>query len=291
VKQRHNNQDRVVAPEADARLRQIAEACARSGLPEAFCDILAEGYVFRLRRRAWAQLDDRVGTGDDVEALCGWKGPPRALAKALERAGYVQDQKGVLIAVDAIAEAPEYIKARWRRRDKASYDAAAERAAQQVPNVVHPRWPQPEEDTEDAMPPDTLFGPVPDVPGDNANGQSIHAKFSRRWAERYRAVEGRSYTWGRKSDERFIKWITDTLESWTECERVIDAYLADRRPFFARHELRKLYANLADFRQRAKPRAGASSGSQADTATVTIRVGSVPKAGSGAETARPEPTP
>ena len=30
------------------RLRQIAEACARSGLPEAFCDILAEGYVFRL---------------------------------------------------------------------------------------------------------------------------------------------------------------------------------------------------------------------------------------------------
>ena len=107
----------------------------------------------------------------------------------------------------------------------------------------------------------------------------------------YRAVEGRSYTWGRKSDERFIKWITDTLESWTECERVIDAYLADRRPFFARHELRKLYANLAEFRQRAKPRAGASSGSQADTATVTIRVGSVPAARVGAPAADAQPAP
>src|SRR5512133_3666511 len=100
MKSRHNNQVRVVAPEQDARLRLIAETCIRSGLPESLADILAEGYVTRLRRRVYQAMKDEIGSGDDLEVLCGWNGPPRVLAVAMAKANYVRDIHGVYVMTD-----------------------------------------------------------------------------------------------------------------------------------------------------------------------------------------------
>lgn len=277
---RHNNQDRVVAPQMDTRLAHVKAACVRCGFPPNLCDIIAEGYVFRLRRIAWSNLDDVIGNGDDVERAVGWQGPPRVLAKALENAGYLVDAKGIYLAVEAISEAPEYIKARWRRHSKAAYDAAAARAVS--PNVLHPRpvelEPEHTEWEEEHMPPDTLFGPMPDAPKESGNAapptpQSPHAKFSKYFDDAYRRVYGRGYLWGRKSDEAFIKWIIGAADSITECFAIIDAFLAERSPFYQGHALRKLYADLDRFRAGKSQRGiGRNPGkSQADTGSVIAR--------------------
>src|SRR5438128_2549870 len=116
--QRRNSQVRVVSPERDSRMGIVRDAIARSGLPEplpAYAETLAEGYIARLRRRVYEALNDVIGTGDDLEALCGWRGAPRTLAVAMQRAGYVKDICGVLVMVDAVNEAPEYLKKRWMR--------------------------------------------------------------------------------------------------------------------------------------------------------------------------------
>lgn len=279
---RHNNQDRAVAPEQDARLREIAAVLSRSGLPAELCDILAEGYIFRLRRRAWSQLSDQMGTGDDVESLLGWKGPPRVLSKALERAGYLKDAKGVLLATDAVPEAPEYIKARWRRHSKADYDAAAARASEQ-PNTVNPvkppRPPLPE--WEDDMPQETLFGSMPDEPEKHCHATPGHRELVTYWAERYLAAERRHYVW-RKSDFRFIQLILNESDSLAAAKRAADGFLAERTPFYAGHLLRQLYADINKFIGWRKPQAGSSSPSQARTGAVTVRLGGVPAPAEGA---------
>ena len=66
---RRSNQVRVVDPEQDRRLHQIGETLIRDGYAAATADILAEGFVGRLRRRVYAALDDVIGSGDDLEAL------------------------------------------------------------------------------------------------------------------------------------------------------------------------------------------------------------------------------
>lgn len=275
AKGRHNNQDRVVAPELDTRLQSIAQACVRSGFPPNLCDTLAEGYVFRLRRRCWSNLTDSVGTGDDVERMVGWQGPPRVLSHALENAGYLRDVKGVYLAVDCVAEAPEYIKARWRRHNKAAYDDAAARAT--APNVLHPRPVERDqmqsEWEEDAMPQDTLFGMIPDVPEEKGRALTPHAKFSKYFDDAYRKVYPRGYLWGRKADERRIKQLLEILDSLTECYAVIDAFFADRCAFNDGHPLWKLCSGIDKYRA-AKPRGAVVRNpgkSQADTSAVIAR--------------------
>ena len=254
MKSRHNNQVRVVAPEQDARLRQIAEACIRSGLPDGLADILAEGYVARLRRRVYQAMNDEIGSGDDVEALCGWQGPPRVLAKALERALYVRDINGVYVMTDAVNEAPEYLKKRWKRCDRAGYVAAVKRSAR--PNVVHQRGDAgdgqefvvpPEED--DMQRQDTLFGFEPEKQGEMhvASEQSGHKQIVEYWHQRYIEKETPSgYPW-RKSDFKYVEWIIGAIGDIHRVKRILDAYLANRSAFYRGHELRKLYNNLAEF--------------------------------------------
>lgn len=272
MKSRNNNQVRVVAPEQDARLRLLAEACIRFGLPDSLADILAEGYVARLRRRVYQSLNDEIGSGDDVEALCGWGGPPRVLAKALQRGQYVREINGVYVMTDAVNEAPEYLKKRWKRCDKAGYVAAVKRSAR--PNVVHQYSPydggdgpelliQPEEDhmqrgqgegSTEACPQETLFGYEPEQQGEvhvasdtGGHKQIGHRQIVQYWHQRYIERENPSgYPW-RKSDFKYIQWILQAIGDIHRVKRILDAYLANRSAFYRGHELRKLYNNLAEF--------------------------------------------
>lgn len=274
MESRHNNQVRVVAPEQDARLRHIAEACIRSGLPDGLADILAEGYVARLRRRIYQAMQDEIGSGDDVEALCGWGGPPRVLTKALERAKYVREINGVYVMTDAVNEAPEYLKKRWKRCDRAGYVAAVKRSA--PPNVVHPRG-DAGEGQEFVVPPEEddmqqqllLFSFEPEKPGEMhvTSEECGHRQIVQYWSQRYIEKENPSgYPW-RKSDFKYVEWIIGAIRDIHRVKCILDAYLAKRTAFYRGHELRKLYKNLAEFSGAGADAAGRSSalGSQAST--------------------------
>jgi hypothetical protein len=138
---------------------------------------LAEGFIARLRRRVWASLDDLIGDGDDVEALCGWKGPPRYLsARVGLQAGYIRDIHGVYVMGDAVNEAPEYVKKRWQRANRPGYEEAVKRCGK--PNVANQRMTVPGDeddyDYEGEMKKEadmhntqgSLFGIEPDQPGE-----------------------------------------------------------------------------------------------------------------------------
>lgn len=279
-RQHNNNQVRVVAPEQDARLRLIAEACVRSGLPEPLADILAEGYVARLRRRVYQALNDEIGSGDDVEELCGWTGPPRVLAVALARANYLRDIHGVYVMTDAVNEAPEYLKKRWKRCDRAGYVAAVKRSAR--PNVVHQQranavwdeqgWIANLEEDDMQQEQETLFGVEPEKQGEVhvASTQSGHKQIVEYWHKRYIEKDNPAgYPW-RKSDFKYIEWILIALGDIHAVKRTLDAYLANRSAFYRGHELRKLYHNLAEFTRAGGTGADAAGrspalGSQAST--------------------------
>jgi hypothetical protein len=256
AKQRHNNQVRVVAPESDGRLKRIAEALIRSGLPDALSAVLAEGFVALLRRRVWTALDDVVGGADDVEALLGWQGPPRDLAYALQREGYVRDINGVLVAVDAVTEAPEYIKARWRRGNLAGYEAARGRATD--PNIIHQREEAPTgTDREDTTHPGTLFGVAADQPGESADVRKPKKsttpgfdEFKRYWHARYTEETGNRYPW-QPADFKHVERIVKAVRDARAAANVADAYFRCREPFYAGHSLGKLVSALPRFVEAA----------------------------------------
>lgn len=253
---RRGNQIRVVEPDGDARIRAIAEAVCRAGYPEAFAGILAEGFIARLRRQVWAALNDLIGDGDDVEALCGWKGPPRSLTVALERAGYVNDVQGVFVMGDAVNEAPEYVKKRWQRANRAGYDAAVARCGK--PNVVNARLAvagiDDDYDYEGEMKKEadmhesqgSLFGVEPDQPGEKHVAITGFTQFKEAWHAAYHAAYGFAYPW-RPRDFKEIERIVAALADAADYPRIIRAYLACRERFYAGHELRKLYTDLAKF--------------------------------------------
>lgn len=268
---RPRNQLRQTAPERDTRLATISAACARAGVPDALCDVYAEGLVARLRRRVFEALSDVIGTGDDLEALAGWKGPPRLLAKAFELAGYCRDFGGVLVMVDAIPEAPEYVKKRWLRANRATYAEAVCRADK--PNIVHADRPSPSQGPEstpqvedDIMATtESLFGELPEKHGEGANGQEEEAKqpgyrqVADFWHAAYKRQYGREYPW-RPQCRRMLKLTLDAIGEVEGAKRILATYLADRRGFYAGHELRKLYANLAEFTAKRGAQPGGSAG-------------------------------
>jgi hypothetical protein len=247
---RRTNQIRVVDPEQDRRLRMVADALLRSGVPDTYALILAEGHVARLRRRVYSALDDVIGSGDDLEALAGWQGPPRSLSAAMQRAGYVREVNGVLIMVDAVAEAPEYVKKRWQRQRRASYDAAVKRAA--APNIVHQRYGVPGDDDdydyegemskETAWQQQGLFGPDPQGAEQHATTPG-HREVRDYWLQRYAAVFGRDYVFGGR-DAKAIATIIAAITDVHRVQRIIDAYFTERREFFAGHPTWKLAADI-----------------------------------------------
>lgn len=256
------NRDRVVSPDQDDRLKHVAQAIANAGLPAALADILAEGYIARLRRRVWEAMTDVVGTGDDVESLCSWKGPPRTLCAVFLRAGYLREIGGIMVCPDAVQEAPEYIKKRWHRHDRAGYVKAVKRC--NTPNIVH-HWhdaqtqePEDEEWIEEMCSDLNLFGEAGEPRAKDATTPGFK-EFSSHWHERFRAIEGITYPW-RPADNKFVQQIVTAVPGYVECRNIIDAYLADRSSFFRGHELRKLFAHLAQFRAAAAQRMGKGNG-------------------------------
>jgi hypothetical protein len=259
---RPRNQDRVVDPDRDERLRAISECVARSGYPAELSDILAEGFVARLRRRVYAALSDVIGTGDDLEALAGWKGSPRSLAAAMRRAGYVRDIQGVCVMVDAINEAPEYLKKRWQRSNRQSYDAAVKRGGQ--PNIVNRPYGVPGDDDDydydaEALREDDMQNQKGLFGDDNPTAEREKhvarnpgfSEASAAWAQLYEQAEGRKYTW-RGRCNRHVADILKLAGSVADFERIAAAYLADRSNFYAGHELRILARDFIRFQSLAE---------------------------------------
>jgi hypothetical protein len=285
---RRPNQIRVVEPENDRRLAVVAEALVNAGYPAAIAPVLAEGFVARLRRRVYAALDDVVGSGDDLEALAGWQGPPRSLSAAMVRAKYVRPLDGVLVMVDAVNEAPEYLKKRWQRQNRKGYDAAVRRCAE--PNVAHQRVGVPGDDDDydyaaeerrerelwDMPDQTSLFGPEPSEPGAKYANQSEHQAVVHYWTEHYPAQHGGvKYPW-RKRDFRHVAEFIAAVPDAQRRRWIIDAYLRCPKPFFRGHEWRKLIDGLAEFAALAGQPAGgvgpARAGSQARTDAVVVRL-------------------
>jgi hypothetical protein len=253
---RRSNQVRVVDPEQDRRLHLIGETLIRDGYPAVTADILAEGFVGRLRRRVYAALDDVIGSGDDLEALAGWKGPPRSLAAAMLRAGYVREINGVLVMVDAVNEAPEYVKKRWSRQKPLAYKQAVARCGK--PNIANEQAGYTDDDGDDwdfeaEMKKESdmqeqigLFGAEPDKPGEKHVATPGFTELKEFWHARYREVEGITYPW-RSRDFAELKRIIDALHDVHRAKRAIDKFLACRERFYEGHELRKLTNDLARF--------------------------------------------
>lgn len=260
---RRSNQVRVLDPEQDRRLRFVAEAIASAGTPAAIADILAEGFVARLRRRVYAALDDAIGDGDDLEALAGWQGPSRSLAGALMRAGYVRDIGGVIVMVDAVNEAPEYVKKRWIRQKPEGYRRAVGRCGQ--PNVASEKagytdgaddpW---DFDAEmkkesDMQNQGWLFGVEPDTPGEKHVATPGFREFCDYWHERYQEVEGVRYPWGGR-DNREVKQLLDRLQhDLNRAKLAAECFLACREARYAGHELRWLNIELPRWSSGRQP--------------------------------------
>ena len=251
---RRSNQVRVLDPEQDRRLHLVAEAIASAGIPAATADILAEGFVARLRRRVYAALDDVIGDGDDLEALAGWQGPSRSLAEPLMRAGYVRDIGGILVMVDAVNEAPEYVKKRWIRQKPAEYRRAVGRCGQ--PNVASEKagytdgeddpWDYEAEMNKESDMQDQgwLFGVEPDTPGEKHVATPGFREFCDYWHKRYQEVEGVRYPWGGR-DNREVKQLLDRLQHDTSRAKLAaERFLACREARYAGHELRWLNIEL-----------------------------------------------
>jgi hypothetical protein len=286
---RRPNQVRVVEPENDRRLEVVSQALSNAGYDPILAPVLAEGFIARLRRRVYAALDDVVGTGDDLEVLAGWQAAPMSLASALLKAKYVREYDGVLCMVDAVNEAPEYIKKRWQRQNRKGYDAAVRRCGE--PNVAHQRTGVPGDDDDydyvgelrreqeiwDMPEQSSLFGAEPAEAGEKYATKSEHQAVVHYWTERYpRFHAGVKYPW-RPRDFRHVAGFIDAVPDAKRREWVIDAYLACPKPYFRGHEWRKLIDNLAEFASLAgKPAVGATgptgTGSQARTDAVVIRL-------------------
>jgi hypothetical protein len=285
------NQVRVIDPEQDRRLRLVSETLARDGMPAALTDILAEGFVARLRRRVYAALDDVLGSGDDVEALAGWQGPPRSLVAALQRASYVREINGVFVMVDAVNEAPEYAKKRWQRQKPETYKRAVARCAK--PNVANAKagtvddadddWDfeaelQQEDDMQKEQP--GLFGDAAVQPGEKHVGTPGFDEAKKCWHEAYLAVNKVSYPW---NDRRWTRELVALLELAGDVhrlKRVFAVYLADRTPRYVGHQLGWLKHDFARFNvlaeQRGQHGGRGSGGSQAHTRSVLARVDELP---------------
>jgi hypothetical protein len=268
---KRGNQIRVVDPDGDNRIKAIAQAVATAGYPESLAATLAEGFIARLRRRVYAALDDLIGDGDDVEALCGWKGPPRYLSAALLQAGYIRDIHGVYVMGDAVNEAPEYVKKRWQRANRPGYEEAVKRCGK--PNVANQRMTVPGDeddyDYEGEMKKEadmhntqgSLFGIEPDQPGEKHVAITGFTQFKEAYHAAYLAAYGHAYPW-RPRDFKEIERIVAALADANAYPRLIAAFLACRDKFYAGHELRKLYTDLAKFVASAG-KVGSSAGSNA----------------------------
>jgi hypothetical protein len=251
---RATGQARAIHPHQDERIQKLGQALAQCGIPAALSEIVAEGYVSRLRRWVYEQMDDCVGTRDDLELMLGWNGPPRHLAIALEKFHYIKEVNGVLVAVDAVNEAPQYVAQRWRRWHKKGWVKAMERANN--PNVVNNKIDEQLEaqhedrEREAAVEVDhTLFGPVEQITEGKTHGAGIpgHRELVAYWHERYPSTpEGLAYPW-RKRDFKIVGDILAAVGDIHRCKDIFDRYLKCRQPFFAGHDLSKLLGQLPQF--------------------------------------------
>jgi hypothetical protein len=198
------------------------------------------------------------------------------LSAALQRADYIRETQGVYVMGDAVNEAPEYVKKRWQRANRAGYDAA-------VRGAGSPTWStqrhavegtEDDYDYEAEMKKDadmqaeqgSLFGVEPDQPGEKHVATTGFVQFKEAYHEAYRSAYGHAYPW-RPRDFKEIERIVAAVADAHDYARIIAAYLADRSQFYAGHELRKLYADLAKFVAAAGKHGGRAGGNAALRAT------------------------
>lgn len=229
-------------------------------MPDHLADILAEGFIARLRRRVWEQLNDVIGSGDDVESLCSWKGPTRSLSAAMSKAEYIREIQGVYVCCDAVTEAPEYIKQRWRRSNLAGYNAARSRA--EGPALFNEPKPSAKQHE----------GDVTTEAGGSANagdGESHAAEEPKNpgfvrvkefWHKLYLARTGNKYPW-RGHDFKCLAKLIELAKDIHALEPVMRAYIKCNEPFYAGWELRWLFRDYARFsagRKHGRPAASKS---------------------------------
>lgn len=250
-----SNQERSVAPVADGRLKRVAEACKSAGLPPSLCLTLALGYIASLRLWVWHKLTDVIGSADELEAMVGWSGPPRHLAKALEIGKYVGDFNGVYCATDAVTECPEYVRRRWIRANKESYQKARERAT--APGIAESL----QDDETVATPQGNgwLFEGAEDVatkPG--------HDRIVKYWFKRFKELINPSGYVSFPADFKLVKDLLDATNSVSRIERAIDAFLTSKDPICSGYSFRTFYRFFHKFDR--PDQAGGASGAKLGSA-------------------------
>lgn len=255
---------RAVDPATDPRLLELVDALPPLGIPTQYAPALAAGYLSRLCRVVWANIDDTVGTADDVDRVTGFTGPPRTLAPALARIGYLRDIGGVYICPEAMAMAPEFVRARWKRWLPSAYRAAMKRAAASVPRLRHLspgdaarlRAVEPGNDVRPAEPAPAstglfdLIAPATVAATARASLEESdvgHSKLVKRWCELWSHRYQRNYPF----QARDAKHISDLLKlcgGYDSALKAINAYLAPGTGTrWKGHPLGRLVSSLPEF--------------------------------------------
>jgi hypothetical protein len=230
-------------PGRDERLRKVAAAVALAGVEPELIYVVAEGVIARLRRRVFERLDDRMGDTADLIALSGWTKPPDGLIAALEAGEYIDEEAGAWFMIDAVNEAPEYVRKRWRRYSRPSYDAAMKRADNH--NVLFPVWEQ-DDQPETAMP----YVKPPAKPrrtSGEKHGSADYNAFRTHWEALYRErVNPAGYVWNFGADGRIIHELLNAV-GLDGLKGAAKRFVESRDPWYAGHELWKLRRHINRF--------------------------------------------
>lgn len=252
----------------DKRIATLAAGLFRTGTPRDFCRIAALGYMLALWRVVWTNHNTLLGKVHELERALEWPGSQGELAACLLRAGLIVEENGEYVDVLAFAEAPEYIRKRWKRKAPVSYTAASVRAeqAKAVPvEVVEPPAMLPTPivnlfgDTDVPagtveVRPNASRGCVSDITKFTPGHKDLVAFWCDEWAKRY----GSKYPF-RPADAKHIKSILDACSGFEHAQGTLLSYLDDNDKFLKGHALGRLISNLSRY-AAAKKRAGEFAG-------------------------------
>jgi hypothetical protein len=280
-------------PDTDPRLRKLVLSLMNTNLPPEYIPVLAIGYVMRLVKRVWAQLDDTLGSSDEVEKLAGWSGTPGFLTRSMLDAGYLMDFGGVFVCVEARSLCPEWMKRRWDKLMPGTAASATRRllarqsaeSSQRVTEEIQARRsPVTGKLNSTAVDAADLTRPQPGLFGtllpnqvafasrredsrdeqpSTENTIAGHRQLVDYWCEQWHKHYGDEYPFGH-ADARHIKNLLQRCRGMQRAQYCVRRYFETREPFFRGHPLSKLVSQLPRF-SHANP-----AGSPAPSAATTI---------------------